>query len=90
VELVHNTLLPSPMCWMVFLYFIQAKVIWEEESSIEKRSRVDRVIGIFLISDHWGSAQPLVGDAIPGLVVLGSIRKQAEQAKMSKPWGASQ
>jgi hypothetical protein len=27
VELVHNTLLPSPMCWMVFLYFIQAKVI---------------------------------------------------------------
>jgi hypothetical protein len=28
---------------------------------------------------------PLVGDAIPGLVVLGSIREQAEQARGSKP-----
>ena len=28
---------------------------------------------------------PLVGGAIPGLVVLGSIREQAEQAKGSKP-----
>jgi hypothetical protein len=30
-------------------------------------------------------AQPIVGDAIPGLVVLGSIREQAEQARGSKP-----
>jgi hypothetical protein len=35
---------------------------------------------------------PLVGDTIPGLVVLGSIRKQAEQARGGKavknipPW----
>jgi hypothetical protein len=35
---------------------------------------------------------PIVGGAIPGLVVLGSIRKQAEQARGSKavsstsPW----
>jgi hypothetical protein len=28
---------------------------------------------------------PIVGGDIPGLVVLGSIRKQAEQAKGSKP-----
>jgi hypothetical protein len=28
---------------------------------------------------------PLVGGAIPELVVLGSIRKQAEQARGSKP-----
>jgi hypothetical protein len=28
---------------------------------------------------------PLVGDAIPGLGVLGSIRKQAEQARGNKP-----
>ena len=28
---------------------------------------------------------PLVGGAIPGLVVLGSIRNQAEQARGSKP-----
>ena len=36
--------------------------------------------------------RPLVGGAIPGLAVLGSIRKQAEQARGSKtvnnipPW----
>jgi hypothetical protein len=29
--------------------------------------------------------RPLVGGTIPGLVVLGSIRKQAEQVKGSKP-----
>jgi hypothetical protein len=29
--------------------------------------------------------RPLVGGTIPGLVVLGSIRKQAEQARASKP-----
>jgi hypothetical protein len=28
---------------------------------------------------------PLVGGAIPGLVVLGSIREQAEQARGGKP-----
>ena len=31
----------------------------------------------------WGG--PLVGGTISGLVVLGSIRKQAEQARGSKP-----
>ena len=29
--------------------------------------------------------RPLVGGAIPGLVVLGSIREQAEQVRGSKP-----
>jgi hypothetical protein len=29
--------------------------------------------------------RPLVGGTIPGLVVLGSIREQAEQARESKP-----
>ena len=38
---------------------------------------------IFLVGDQGGRA--LVGDAIPGLVVLGSIRKQGEQARGSKP-----
>jgi hypothetical protein len=39
-----------------------------------------------------GGGQPLVGGVTPGLVVLGSIRKQAEQASGSKsvrnipPW----
>jgi hypothetical protein len=29
--------------------------------------------------------RPLVGDAISGLIVLGSIREQAEQARGGKP-----
>ena len=29
--------------------------------------------------------RPLVGGTIPGLVVLGSIREQAEQARRGKP-----
>jgi hypothetical protein len=28
---------------------------------------------------------PIVGGAIPGIIVLGSIREQAEQARGSKP-----
>jgi len=32
-----------------------------------------------------GRAQPVVGGTTPGLVVLGSIRKQTEQARGSKP-----
>jgi hypothetical protein len=32
-----------------------------------------------------GRVQPIEGGAIPGLVVLGSIRKQAEQARRIKP-----
>jgi hypothetical protein len=32
-----------------------------------------------------GRAQPIVGVAIPGLVVLGSIEKETEQARGSTP-----
>jgi hypothetical protein len=32
-----------------------------------------------------GRAQPIVSGAIPGMMVLGSIRKQAEQGRGSKP-----
>jgi len=32
-----------------------------------------------------GRTQPMVGGAIHGLVVLGSIREQAEEARGSKP-----
>jgi hypothetical protein len=32
-----------------------------------------------------GRAQTMVGGAIPGLVVLGSVRKQTEQGRGSKP-----
>jgi hypothetical protein len=45
---------------------------------------LDPAVGIFLISDQWGRVHPIVGVAILGLVVLGSIR-EAEQARESKP-----
>ena len=32
-----------------------------------------------------GGRRPIVGGAVPGLIVLVSIRKQAEQARGSKP-----
>jgi hypothetical protein len=35
-----------------------------------------------LVTNRGG---PTVGDAIPGLIVLGSIRKQAEQTSGGKP-----
>jgi hypothetical protein len=38
-----------------------------------------------LISGQWERAQPVGDDVIPGLVVLGSIRKQAEPAIYNKP-----
>lgn len=40
--------------------------------------------GIF-ISDQWGRVQNIVSGIIPELVVLGSMRKQAEQGKKSWP-----
>lgn len=48
---------------------------------------------IFLICDQRGRTQTIVGDIIPGLVVLNSIRKLAEQAMINKqstpPWTVS-
>jgi hypothetical protein len=41
--------------------------------------------GNFSISDQRVRAQPIVAGAIPGLMGLVSIRKQAEQARESKP-----
>jgi hypothetical protein len=39
--------------------------------------------GIFSVGDQGG--RTIVDGAIPGLVVLGSIRKQAEKVRGSKP-----
>jgi hypothetical protein len=39
----------------------------------------------FSASDQGERTQLIVGGAIPWLVVLGSIREQAEQARGSKP-----
>lgn len=39
---------------------------------------------------HGGpAAQSIVGGATPGQVVLGSIKKQVEQARKSKPVGST-
>ena len=46
---------------------------------------VGKPVAIFLISDYREKAQPHLGGAIPGPVVQGSIRKQAEQAMRNKP-----
>jgi hypothetical protein len=40
---------------------------------------------IFLISYWWRRVQPIVGGAIPTLIVLSSVRKQSVQAMRSKP-----
>ena len=39
----------------------------------------------FSMTDQCGRAQPMMGGAIPGLLILDSIRKQAEQVMGSKP-----
>lgn len=38
--------------------------------------------GSYLISSWWGRVQSIVGGAILGIVGLGSVTKQAEQAMM--------
>ena len=68
-----------------YVQLTHARIIWKEEASILKCLYEIQLQDIFLISDLWGKAQPMVGGTIPGLVVLGSIRKQAEQAMVSKP-----
>jgi hypothetical protein len=51
----------------------------EDGASVEEMLPWDPAVGIFSVSDQWGRTQLTVGGAIPGLVVLGSIRK---------PWGS--
>ena len=59
----------------------QAKIITEKGASVEKCLHEIQLYGIFSISGQWDKAQPIVGGAIPGLLVLDSIRRQAEQAR---------
>jgi hypothetical protein len=70
----------TPLYWLgLCVNLIQAGVITEKGNASMRSS-----CGAFsqLVINLGG---PFVGDAIPGLVVLGSIRKQAEQARGSKP-----
>jgi hypothetical protein len=54
----------------------QARVIREKGASTEKMLPSDPAVK-HLISDEWKRAQPSVGGIIFGLMVLGSIKKQA-------------
>lgn len=66
----------------------QARVICEEETSVKKMALIDwpvaSVWGIYLIDDGCGSTQLPAGGAIPGQADLGWVRKQTEQAVVSK------
>lgn len=44
-----------------------------------RSGRVVNLYSFLLISDLCGPVQPFVGEAIPGWVVLDSVRNQAEQ-----------
>lgn len=61
----------------------------EEGTSTEKIFLADwpvaKPIVHFFIDDWYERFQITVGSATHGLVVLGAIRKQAEQARRSKP-----
>jgi hypothetical protein len=63
----------------------QAGVITEKGASLEKNASMRSSCKAFsqLVIKRGGLR---VGDAIPGLVVLGSIRKQAEQDSNMSPW----
>jgi hypothetical protein len=72
--------------WLVLcVNLTQAGVNTEKGASLEEMPPLDPTVR----RDQEGRAQPIVGGTIPGLVVLGSIRKQAEQARGSKPVSSS-
>lgn len=72
---------------------------WDNPQSYERREPQWRkclhkivpytsLVDIFFISNGWGRAQPMVGGATPGLLVLGSVASWAshrEQASMRHP-----
>ena len=66
----------------------QVRVIREEGVSVEKMPLSMRS-SCKVFSDQWGRAQSMVGGAIPGLVVLGSIRRETEKASKQHPSMAS-
>lgn len=55
----------------------QARPVVEEGTSVEEmpQSDPDPAAGIYTINDQWGRAQHMVGGAILGMLVLGSVRK---------------
>jgi hypothetical protein len=66
-----------PLYWLVLcVNLTQAGVITEKGASVEDASMRSRCKAFSPLVIKEGG--PIVGSAIPGLVVLGSTRKQAE------------
>jgi hypothetical protein len=67
---------------LVFANLMQARVTWENASI---RLSMGTTVGVFLIRDGCGRAQPTVGSAASGQMILGCMGRQAEKAMGSKP-----
>ena len=66
--------LRSPGVMPGFVYhFAHKQESSEEEASVEEMLQWDPPVRYFRIN-QWERVQPMVDDAIPGLLVLGSIR----------------
>jgi hypothetical protein len=70
--------------WLVLCQLDTAGVITKKGASVEEMPPLRSNCKAFSQLVIKGE-RPLVGGAISGLVVLGSIRKQAEQAREGKP-----
>lgn len=74
---------------LVLINLTQARVPWEEETSVMELTPLDCPIsicgGIVLTDDSYGRPQPTAEGATPGQVVLHYTRKQSEEATESKP-----
>lgn len=79
--------------WCVLASFMSIwheLVIWQKGTQIVKMSLWDSAVdrqacSALIISDWEGRTLPIVGGDNPGLVILGFLRKQAEQAVRNKP-----
>ena len=88
----HSGLGPLELgCWLVYVNLTQLESSERRGPQLRKcLYKVGLKVGLwcgehFLNCDWYGKAQPTVGSAAPSLVVLGSVRKQAEEAGMDSP-----
>ena len=75
----------GPLYWLALcVNLTQAGVITEKGASVGGSASMRSSCGVFSQLLNKGGG-PLVGGTISGLVLLGSIREQAEQARGNKP-----
>lgn len=75
------------LCWLILVNSTQARVTQEDAASAEELLPSDcvQVCSILSFSEGCGRVQPTGGSNILRQVVLNCIRKQAEQARRSRP-----